>query len=107
MLKAKNEQLKIQAQASQDEIENQLRVAEIAIDRQQANTDFLKVLNEMHSSRAQVEIAKDKAQAEETRASVDLAIKHADMKHSHVMDEKELQQKVSEARMNNSQGDSN
>ena len=89
VIKAKTEQAKVQLEAQQNQVENQIKGAEIAIEKQQADTDFLRVLNEMHSAKAQMIATQMKAHAEETRAAVDLAIKHADMKHSHGMDHKE------------------
>jgi len=104
VLKAKNEQMKIQLDAQQDQQENKLKGAEILVSKQQADTDFLRVLNEMHAAKAQQEAQLAKAHAEETRAAVDLAIKHVDTAHSHLMDhkshelsEKELEQKINES----------
>lgn len=89
MLKMKNEQVKLQMEDKQNQVENQIKSASLAIDKQQADTDFLRVLAEMHSAKAQNMAQMAKAQAEETRAAVDLAIKHHDMKHSHLMDHAE------------------
>lgn len=86
MLKIKNDQMKIQLDAQQNQAENQLEAAKIAIDKQNSDSDFLRVLTEMHNAKAQAVATSEKAHAEETRAAVDLAIKHADMKHSHTMD---------------------
>ncbi len=86
VLKAKNDQMKMVLEQKQDQVENQLKAATIAIDKQQADTDFLKVLADVHSAKAEAEATRMKAHAEETRAAVDLAIKHADMQHSHRMD---------------------
>lgn len=90
MIKAKNEQMKIQIQAQQNQADNEIKAAQVGIDKQKADTDFLKVLTEMHSAKADMEATMAKAEAEETRAAVDLAIKHADMKHSHKMHEVEV-----------------
>lgn len=105
LLKAKNDQMKLQMEAQQNQAENQIKGAQVAIDKQQADTDFIRVLAEMKNSKAQAMAAKEKAHAEETRAAVDLAIKHVDMRHSHVMDHKghelnlaELEHQKSEAR---------
>ncbi len=105
VLKAKNEQMRMELDAQQDQVENQMKAAELAIDKQQADTDFLKVLTEMHNAKAQQVATMAKAQAEETRAAVDLAIKHADMQHGHHMDHKshelsvvELQHEIEQAK---------
>lgn len=112
MLKAKNEQMKLQMDAQQNQAENQLKAAGIAIDKQQTDIDFVKVLAEMHNAKAEMQVAESRAQAEETRAAVDLAIKHADMKHEHGMNEKghelaekELEHKMMESRRNASMQD--
>lgn len=96
VLKAKNEQVKLQMDAQQNQAENQIKAAGLAIDKQQADTDFIRVLSEMNNAKAQEVASKTKAEAEETRAAVDLAIKHMDVKHSHVMDKAELEHKVNE-----------
>jgi hypothetical protein len=96
MLKVKNDQMKMQLEAKQDQAENQIKVAQVGVASQQANTDFLRVLTEMHNAKANAEAQKEKAEAEETRAAVDLAIKHADMRHSHIMDHKEHELNISQ-----------
>jgi hypothetical protein len=105
VLKAKNEQMKIQMQGQQDAQENQLKAAQVAINKQQVDIDFVKVLAEMNNAKAEQQVAESRSQAEETRAAVDLAIKHADMAHSHGMsekthelDEKKLMHEMTEAR---------
>lgn len=105
MLKAKNEQMKIQMDEKQNQMENQFKAAEVGINKQKADTDFLKVLTEMNNAKAQNVASMAKAQAEETRAAVDLAIKHVDMRHSHVMEkaqhtlsEKELEHNMEMAK---------
>lgn len=83
MIKVQNERMKIQMDGEKNQADAQLKAAEVAIDRQKADTDFLRVLNEMQSSKAQAQAAETKAHAEETRAAVDLAIKHADVQQTH------------------------
>lgn len=114
MIKAKNEQMKIQMEAQQNQSENQLKAAEIAVNKQQVDIDFVKVLADMHNAKAEQQVAESRAQAEETRAAVDLAIKHADIKHSqgmsekshelnvkaHELSEKELEHEMREAKQN-------
>lgn len=98
MIKAQNERMKIQLDAKQDEAETQIKTGQLAISKQQADTDFLRVLNEMHDAKAQNVATMAKAHAEETRAAVDLAIKHADMKHKHVMDKASFHHEVEQAK---------
>lgn len=93
LIKAQNEKMKMQLDAKQDDVENQMKAAEISIEKQQADTDFLKVLAEMQSSKAELVASQERSHAEETRAAVDLAIKHADMAHSHHIARGELEHK--------------
>jgi hypothetical protein len=96
-IKAHNETMKIQLDAKQDQVENQIKAAKIAVDKQEADTNFLKVLADMQSSKVELQAAESRAQAEETRAAVDLAIKHADMQHKHRINEKELDHTIKES----------
>jgi hypothetical protein len=91
MIKAQNERMKFQLDAKQDQVENEIKAAGIAIEKQQADTAFLKVLAEMESAKTELVAAEARAHAEEARAVVDLAIKHADIAHSHHMDREKLQ----------------
>jgi membrane protein involved in colicin uptake len=98
MMKAKNDQMKMQLDAQQDQAENQIKAAQVAVSKQEADTNFMKVLADVNMAKAQMMVASEKAHAEETRAAVDLAIKHADMKHTHVMNQKELEHTISESK---------
>lgn len=98
MMKAKNDQMKMQLDAQQDQAENQIKAAQVAVSKQEADTNFMKVLADVNMAKAQMMVAQEKAHAEETRAAVDLAIKHADMKHTHVMNQKELEHTISESK---------
>lgn len=98
MIKAQNERMKIQMDSQQDQVENQIKAAELAIDKQEADTHFMKVLAEMQNAKAAQAAQMAKAQAEETRAAVDLAIKHADMKHTHELSHKQFEHDVSIAK---------
>ena len=89
MIKAQNEKMKIQADLQKAQQDGQLKAASIAVDKQVADTDFLKVVAEMNQSKADLMISHDKAQAEKTRAYVDLAMRATDMHHSHTMAHKE------------------
>lgn len=96
VLKAQNERIKMQMDAQQDQVDNQIKAAEVAVSKQEADTAFLKVLAEMKNQEVQAQIAESRAQAEETRAAVDLAIKHADMTKKHDLKEKEIHHKSKE-----------
>jgi hypothetical protein len=98
MIKAQNERMKIQMDGQQDQVENQIKAAELAIEKQEADTHFMKVLADMQNAKAAQAAQMAKAQAEETRAAVDLAIKHADMKHTHELSHKQFEHDVSIAK---------
>jgi hypothetical protein len=98
MIKAQNERMKIQLDAEQDKVENQIKAAGVAVEKQKADTDFMRVLAEMHNAKAEAEASEIKSHAEETRAAVDLAIKHADMTHSHHMERVKFHHDVQQAK---------
>lgn len=93
LIKAQNERVKMQLDAQQDQVENQLKMAAISIDKQEADTNFLKVLADMKNSDAELQAAETRADAEEARAAVDLAIKHVDVTHKHALKKEELSHK--------------
>lgn len=98
MIKAQNERAKIQLDAQIDQKEIEIKAAKVGVEKQEADTDFMRVLAEMHNAKAEQEATIAKAHAEEVRAAVDLAIKHTDMRHSHKMDIAEFHHTVSEAK---------
>ncbi len=100
MIKAQNERMKIQMDGQQNQAENQLKAAEIAVEKQQVDVDFVKVLAEMSNAKAEQQASLARTQAEETRAAVDLAIKHADMHKGHDFKDRELEHKISESKKN-------
>lgn len=104
VLKAKNEEMKIQLDAKQDEIENQLKVAELEIDKQKADTAFLQVLAGVNQSKAQLEIAEVQAQATETKHALDVIIKDKQIMRDHEHKSKELEHKISESKLKNIKG---
>lgn len=98
MIKAQNERAKIQLDAKQSEIENQIKVAELAVEKQEADTNFMKVLAEMNIAKAQQMASMIRSEAEENRAAVDLAIKHIDVSHKHQMDKAQFAHDVEQAK---------
>lgn len=94
MLKLQLEQQSLAIKSQEAQTTAQLKAAQIAVEKQQADTDQLKVLATIGESRDNVLIAHDKAQAEKTRAAVDLAIKEADMHHRHAKETIELHHKI-------------
>lgn len=85
LISAKTQQAKVQLEAQQNQAENQIASAKLSIEKQKADTDFIKVLAEMRNAKAEIMASQAKAHAEETRSAVDLAIKHLDVKHSHTL----------------------
>ncbi len=83
MIRAKTEQQRLQLEAQQNQQENQLKSAQLGIDKQQADTDRMKVFGELGIKSDSVTIQHEKAQAENTRSTVDLAMKEMDMRHRH------------------------
>jgi hypothetical protein len=77
----KIEGAKLQQKERDSQRNAQLQAAKIAVDKQKADTDQLDVLAAIGESRDQILIQHDKAQAENTRSAVDLAIKAADLNH--------------------------
>lgn len=90
VMRAQNERMKIQQDGMIAQQDAQLKSAEIAISQEEVDNDRLDILAKMSQSAAEVEAKKISAEAEEMRAKVDMAIKVADMHHSHVRDVKEL-----------------
>lgn len=78
--------------------EGQIDAAKLAIDKQEADIDLLKVMSDIGEAKDNMMIQADKAEAEKTRAAVDLAIKHMDVTHGHMMDRSELQHKINESK---------
>ena len=91
MIHAQNERIKMQQDAQQQQVENSIEAAKVGIDKQQADTDFLKVLADMRNAKSQMLVQADKAEAEKVRAAVDLAIKRTDMHNSHELERDKLE----------------
>lgn len=104
VLKAKNEEMKIQLDAQQDQVENQLHVAELEIEKQKADTAFLQVLAGVSQSKAQLEIAEVQSQATETKHALDLLLKDKQITREHEHKSKELEHKINESKRQNSEG---
>lgn len=83
LLKAQNDQQKLQLDAHKIESDTALRTASLGIEQERADAEFVRVLAEIDASKSEREAKLAQAHAEETRAAVDLAIKHEDMKNKH------------------------
>lgn len=77
------EKMKLEQKQLQAEMENRLKTAELAIAKQKADTEQLVALANIGAEKDKTLIAHDKAQAEKTRAAVDLAIKTMDVHKTH------------------------
>ncbi len=84
--KVKLEQMKVQAMVQDNKMKSQLKAAEIQIDKQNTDNDYLRILLEAKDDHFQQQVQQDKADAEKMRATADMATKHIDMTHRHKMD---------------------
>jgi hypothetical protein len=94
VLREKNAQMKLQLDAKQNEMENQISAAELSIEKLKADNERMKILSNMQNEQIHAAVAMDGHSAEKSRAAVDLAIKTLDMKHSHTMDIKKHEHEV-------------
>jgi hypothetical protein len=86
MLKLQLEQMKQQHQQMIDEVDSQIRAADVSVKNKQADTDRMKVMGELGQKETEAELKQDKVSAEMARIAADIAIKTADTKHSHALD---------------------
>jgi hypothetical protein len=84
MIKAQNERMKIMQDGQQNQMANQLKVAELSLQQTAEETDRMKVLADMQANERDGIIELDKHQTEKTRAAVDLAIHAADVNHAQI-----------------------
>jgi hypothetical protein len=89
LIKAQTERMKAMADVQVDQAEVKIDAAKVSIEKQKADLDFMKVLMEMKSDQATMMANIEKADAEKTRAAVDLAIKAISAEHQQNMDEAE------------------
>lgn len=82
--KLKNERLKIIQTSIQHKDDNTLKAANVAVDKENADTNRLKALTELNGDELDREIAKDKQQQEKFKDAVEVAIDVADAKHRHL-----------------------
>ena len=82
MIKAQNERMKIIQEAKQDEIENQLKGADLELKKQEVDQEMMKIVMEHNNQETMAQATMEKADAEKSRAAVDLAIKTISMQHS-------------------------
>lgn len=95
------EKAKLAQNAQQAQIENQLKAAELANDKETNDTDRLRILATLENDQQQRLIQKEEIQTRKTAQAVDLAVKAADMSHRHVKDVVELHHKLKEPKRKN------
>ncbi len=82
MIKAQNERMKIQMDAQQSQVENQIKGAELELKKQEVDQDMIKILTDAKAAETNAAVMMDKADAEKSRAAVDLAMKTLTMYHT-------------------------
>lgn len=75
------EMAKVQQKREDSAINAKLKSAEISVNQEKVDNDRLKLMVAMGESKDKIQIEHMKAQAEESRSAVDMAIKAADLKH--------------------------
>lgn len=78
------EKVRLQMQQQKDQMQAQLDAAKLEVDKQNADTNRMKALSSIGEANDQVAIAHDKAQAEKTRAAVDLVMQANAQDHKHL-----------------------
>lgn len=81
MMRAQNEKAKITITAHQDQIDNQLKASELALQQQKLENERLNLLAQMKNNEREALVRMDKHQTEKSRMAVDMAMKVAQMKH--------------------------
>lgn len=95
------EQQKFAHNVQQDEIVNQQKAAELAIDQQQADSERMRLLAELQEQKMNSVVQLEKAQTEKYSRSVDLALKDAELRHRHALETAELHHKITSERNQN------
>jgi len=86
MLKAQTDQAKVQVEAQQNQAENQLRTAELAIAKQDSDNERMRIMLDAKNAHESNLVQHEKSQTERAGQQVDLAIKSIDQQHRHNMD---------------------
>ena len=86
MIKEQNAKMDIQRKMAQDQTQSKIDVAELGLRQQDQELKKIELALKAKETSANVAIQFDKHQAEKVRASVDLAMQAADMRHRHDVD---------------------
>lgn len=93
MAKMQVDKMKIQS-------ESQDNAAKLAVEEKKLDRDHIKILADLKKSEDATEIAKVRAEAEHFSKSVDLKLKHKDMKHRHLKEAIETHHTIQESKKN-------
>lgn len=93
-MSAMNDKMRIQANMQQDQVENQLKQAELAINATKADTDRMKAMAEAQDNAQMRQMEMMKNDTERMGQAVDVALKTADMRHNHAKETVETVHKV-------------
>ncbi len=96
MLRAKNEQVKMQLDAQQNQTENQLKAAGLSLQEQEIENERLRTLSQIESNQRDALVQMDKHQTERARAAADMAMQALDLKHRHTKEVHQLSHDRSE-----------
>jgi hypothetical protein len=88
------EKAKIEQKAEQSKIDLEVKAAELAIEKQKADTERMVAISNMGLELDKLTVEHAKTQAQETRAAVDLAIKDADLRQTHAHNRDKLVHEV-------------
>ncbi len=110
VMKAQTERMKAIQDAKQNQVENQLKIAELAINKQSADTESIRATAEANQAQVDSAVQREKAQAEVYSHSVDAATKLAELHHKRKMDEHKnvrehvvLQHEIAQSKKQNQQ----
>jgi hypothetical protein len=83
MMRAQMEKAKIMMNAQQNQVDNQLKASDLALQEQKLENERLKMLAEIQNGERESLVQMDKHQTEKARMAVDMAMDVTDMHHRH------------------------
>lgn len=95
----KNEQMKLQLTAQQNQVDNQLKAADLANTKEANDTERMKTLVQLKQSNDELAIAQTETQSRLAEKQIEAAIEAADLSHRHTKEHHELILKRDEHRM--------
>jgi IMP cyclohydrolase len=94
MINAQTQQQKVQLEAQQNETKNHLDMAAIAIDKQKADNDRMKIMLEANEQEQQRIVQRERMDVERAGQAIDVAMKVTDLSHRHAKETHELGHKM-------------